>query len=118
MRLLIDQDVYVSTERFLLTLGHDVVTARQLGLQDASDETLLRTAAADKRILVTRDRDFGALVFVRRLGRGVLYLRMRPTGVDSVHIELARVLRCHHESELANSFVVIESGRHRIRRTT
>ena len=35
MKFLADQDVYASTLRYLSGLGHDVVTARQLGLAQA-----------------------------------------------------------------------------------
>ncbi len=65
MRFLIDQDVYAITIRFLSGLGHDVVTAAQIGLAQAEDLELLRVAQGQVRIFVTRDRDFGGLVFVR-----------------------------------------------------
>jgi len=39
MKFLLDQDVYALTTRFLRGLGHDVVTAAELGLARASDET-------------------------------------------------------------------------------
>ena len=44
MRFLTDQDVYAITNRFLSGLGHDVVTAAQLGLAQAEDLELLRVA--------------------------------------------------------------------------
>jgi predicted nuclease of predicted toxin-antitoxin system len=76
MRFLLDQDVYAATRQFLLSLGHDVVQVSQLGLSQATDEQLLAAAQEQGRILITRDRDFGTLVFARALGSGVLYLRM------------------------------------------
>jgi predicted nuclease of predicted toxin-antitoxin system len=116
MRFLIDQDVYAATTHFLKSLGHDTVTAAELGLAQASDETLLRVAAEQKRILVTRDRDYGALVFLKSIGTGVLYLRVLPSTQDTVHAELANVLGHYSEHELAAVFVVIEPAGHRIRR--
>ena len=68
MKFLADQDVYASTGRFLSGLGHDVVPAGQLGLAQAEDTALLRVAHEQGRIFVTRDRDFGALVFVHGNG--------------------------------------------------
>ena len=59
MRFLADQDVYAATVRFLAGLGHDVLTAAQLGLSTATDSLVLQTAQQDRRILVTRDRDYG-----------------------------------------------------------
>lgn len=61
MKFLADQDVYASTVRFVSGLGHDVVTAGQLGLAQAEDSELLRIAHEQGRIFLTRDRNFGAL---------------------------------------------------------
>ena len=116
MKFLTDQDVYAATVRFLAGLGHDVVTAGQLGLAKASDTTFLQTAQQLGRIFVTRDRDFGGLVFVQGSGTGVIYLRVLPSTLDAVHAELERVLTSHTEQELLASFTVIEPGRHRVRK--
>ena len=116
MRFLLDQDVYAITARFLSDLGHDVVPVAEVGLARAEDEEILRVAQEQGRILVTRDRDYGNLVFVQALGAGVLYLRILPSTQNVVHAELQRVLNTYTEEELARAFVVIEAGGHRIRR--
>ena len=116
MRLLIDQDVYALTIRFLRESGHDVVPAAGIGLSRASDEEILRAAQEQERVLVTRDRDFGNLVFVRALGAGVLNLRIRPSTLSVVHAHLETVLTTYTEEELARAFVVVDAGGHRIRR--
>jgi predicted nuclease of predicted toxin-antitoxin system len=116
MKFLADQDVYATTIRFLTQLGHDVVPAAQLGLAQADDTELLRVAQEQERIFVTRDRDFGGLVFVQGGGSGVVYLRILPSTQGTVHAELERVLSLYGEQELRESFVVVEPGRHRIRK--
>jgi predicted nuclease of predicted toxin-antitoxin system len=116
MRLLLDQDVYAVTYRFLTKLGHDAVPVARLGLAQASDTELLRQAHKLDRIFITRDRDFGGLVFVGGLGAGVIYLRMLPSTRDSVHQELARVISRYSMESLRTAFVVVEPGRHRFRR--
>lgn len=116
MRFLLDQDVYAITARFLSGLGHEVIRVGQIGLSQAEDEELLRTAQEQDRIFVTRDRDFGRLVFVRALGAGVLYLRILPSTQSAVHNELKRVLAEYPEEELRHAFVVVEPDGHRIRR--
>lgn len=116
MRFLADHDVYGLTIRFLVSHGYDVVPVAQLGLSQAADSELLRVAREQDRIFLTRDRDFGALVFVEGKGPGVIYLRVLPSTQDSVHAELARVLMLYNEAELRTSFIVIEPGRHRIRK--
>jgi predicted nuclease of predicted toxin-antitoxin system len=116
MKLLLDQDVYAATVRFLFELGHDVVPVARIGLSRAQNQEILRIAQEQNRILVTRDRDFDNLVFLRRLGAGVIYLRIVPSTQNVVHGELERVLDLYTEKELARAFVVVEPGGHRIRR--
>ena len=116
MRFMLDQDVYAITARFLRGLDHDLVTAADLGASRAADEELLAIAQEQERLFMTRDRDFGGLVFVRALGAGIIYLRILPSTVNAVHAELARVLRSYTEEDLHKAFVVVEPGRHRFRR--
>ena len=106
------------TVQFLRALGHDVATAAERGMSRTADADLLRAAQSEGRIFVTRDRDFGGLVFAQALGAGVLYLRALPSTLQAVHAELSRVLTLHGEEELRGAFVVVEPGRHRIRRAT
>ena len=54
MRFLTDQDVWKATVDMIKSLGHDVVTAREIGMARASDRELLTEAKRDDRLLVTR----------------------------------------------------------------
>lgn len=116
MKLLLDQDVYEITYRFLVDLGHDAVKVSELGMASAADEDNLRKASELGRVFVTRDRDYGNLVFIRQMKIGVIYLRMLPSNSGAVHRELERVLNLYDESALTSAFVVVEAGRHRFRR--
>jgi predicted nuclease of predicted toxin-antitoxin system len=116
MKFLLDQDVYAITARFLVDAGHDVVLVAQLGLSQTSDEEILRIAQQENRILITRDRDYGNLVFVRAVGTGVIYLRVLPTTIHAVHGELARIINNYSEVELSRAFVVVEADDHRFRK--
>jgi predicted nuclease of predicted toxin-antitoxin system len=117
MKLLADQDVYAATVRLLRDAGHDVETAAERGMSEAADADLLRTAHDEGRLFVTRDRDFGALVFQESMTSGVLYLRILPSNLIAVHAELSRILTLYAAEELLDAFVVVEAGRHRIRRS-
>ena len=85
MKLLLDQDVYSITRIFLMKLGHDVIPVSQIGLSRAHDSDLLKKAQEEDRIFITRDRDFGGLVFVSGLGAGVIYFRLLPSTIHAVH---------------------------------
>ena len=116
MKLLLDQDIYEVTARFLIGLEYDVVRVRELGMAQASDEENLKKALELNRVFVTRDRDYGNLVFVKQIKSGVLYLRILPSNINSVHAELERILSLYSEQELKSAFIVIEAGKHRFRK--
>ncbi len=117
MRLFLDQDVYYLTSTFLKSLGHDVLTAADVGMNQALDREILQFAASQRRILITRDKDFGSLVFSRMVPHyGVILLRVTLQTLPQLHLELERLLDMHNEDELQYEFVVVEQDRHRIRR--
>ncbi len=70
MKLLTDQDVYEVTAKHLIGLNYDVVRISDLGMSQASDEENLKKALELGRIFVTRDRDYGNLVFVKQIRTG------------------------------------------------
>lgn len=116
MRFFADHDVYQVTVAFLRQQGHDVVTAGELGLHISSDRNLLKEASKQNRLFITRDKDFGMLVFLENeLNPGVIFLRISPSTISKVHDELIKVLGKYNETDLKKVFCVIEPHRHRIR---
>jgi predicted nuclease of predicted toxin-antitoxin system len=97
-------------------LGHDVITAAQIDQAAATDMHLLNIAHQQGRIFVTQDRDFDELVFVQDLGAGVIYLRVLPSTQVATYAELNRGLGLYAEDVLITPFVVVEPGRHCLRR--
>ena len=66
--------------------------------------------------MVTRDKDFGILVFLNKsLTTGVILLKTTPMTVKEVHEEIYPLLEEHSEAELSGLFCVVEPRRHRIR---
>lgn len=55
-----------SMQTTLTVLGHDVLSETKHAPR-ATDEELLALALVEERVLITEDKDFGELVFVRRL---------------------------------------------------
>lgn len=62
MRFLFDEDCDAIMVRALRALGHDVTFVAEF-MAGASDNIVLQHAVDESRLLVTEDRDFGALVF-------------------------------------------------------
>jgi len=117
MLFLVDQDVYKITIDFLKNDDHDVIPVKEVGLEQSSDKVLLQKAKEMDRIFVTRDKDFGNLVFFEKeVSSGVILLRGKSSEIRFIHKELKTILISHTEEELKRSFCVVESGRHRIRK--
>ena len=62
MKLLLDEGLSPRVVDLLGAAGHDVVHARDAGLQSASDSVVLAAALEQGRVLLTLDTDFGALL--------------------------------------------------------
>jgi predicted nuclease of predicted toxin-antitoxin system len=116
MRILTDQDVYKVTIDNLRNWGYDIITAKELNMDRATDEELLRMANEIDRLLITRDKDFGAIIFLRtEFNTGIILLRGNPNQIDEIHNQLKRLLQEHSEDELKTSICVVEHNKYRIR---
>ena len=62
MRILVDSCVAEAVVEAMRNAGHDVEWVPEWG-HDPGDESILQYAHDTHRVLVTRDKDFGALVF-------------------------------------------------------
>ena len=65
MRFLIDNALAPALAALLQQAGHDAIHVRELGLQHADDDVIFERAAAEHRIVVSADADFGTLLAVR-----------------------------------------------------
>jgi len=116
MKFLLDQNVYYKTALFLKNLGHDVVRVAEIGLESAPDGELLEKAREFDRIFVTRDKDFGNLVFLKGIKTGVILLRLNPSDLEQVHRMLEKALKSLSEEEIKASFLVIDHNKYRVRK--
>lgn len=94
------RDVCVSSrslQAFLIAEGHDVLSAVAIDPK-ASDEHLMDLAFQAQRILVTEDKDFGELIFVRKLPHGPV-VRLVGLTVDEQVRAVAELLE-HRAAEL------------------
>jgi len=62
----LDACVWGKSRDTLTAAGHDVVWAGDW-MEDPGDEEVLRIAVADRRALITLDKDFGELAMIKRI---------------------------------------------------
>jgi len=77
MKFLLDESAEYRIAAFLSNEGHDVTAIAHEHPPSLPDTEVLRIAHAERRVLITNDRDFGELVFLRSLPHaGVIYFRL------------------------------------------
>jgi predicted nuclease of predicted toxin-antitoxin system len=114
MKFLLDVCASSRALRTLLTeLGHDVLSALEHDPR-ASDEVLLALAIREERVLVTEDKDFGELVFVRRLPHPCI-IRFVDMRVEEKVVAMRELLEHHVDAIRAGALIVVTRGRVRIR---
>ena len=102
-----------SLHRRLLDLGHDVVSAHD-EFARASDETLLALAYEERRVLVTEDKDFGELIFVRRLPHPCIVRFVEMNIVEKL-AAMRELIKRHADAMHEGALIVVTRDRVRIR---
>lgn len=84
-------------------------------IRSLEDDTLLKIALDETRILITRDKDLGGLVFrLHKTHAGVILLRLEGyTTIERSDIVCSLIKQ--YQDRLANAFTVIQKGIIRIR---
>lgn len=106
-RLLANENFPIPSVAVLREAGYDVLATAE-NHQSKTDEEILSLAVAEKRWIVTFDRDYGNLIFARNLPAppALLFLRLhsyRPEGPGQIVIDLLQ-----DASSLDGQFVVIQ----------
>ena len=114
MKFLLDVCAASRSMHSMLTEGgHDVLSAHE-GNSRATDEELLALATEGRRILVTEDKDFGELVFVRRLPHPCIVRLVEMTVAEKV-VAIQELIESHPEAMRGNALIVVTRNRVRIR---
>ena len=117
MRFLLDMNLPPVMADWLRSEGHDAVHICEIGLADLPDREVFARAAADRRIVVTFDLDFGEIVgLAAAAGTTVILLRLRLARRDHLRRRLQAAIAAVAEALEAGATVVVEDARIRIRR--
>jgi len=116
MRFLADEGVDISIVRKLRALGFDIFYVIE-EIRSLADDELLQIAYSENRILITRDKDFGELVYrLNKLHTGIILIRLEGyPAYERSEITCSAIVE--HQEELQGAFTVIQPNAVRIRRT-
>lgn len=115
MNLVADENIDRRIVERLRLDGHQVDWIVELSPSVSDEEVLLR-AASGGALLITEDKDFGELVYRRRLSHaGVLLIRLEGLDNSAKAEVVSRAVR-DNEMELSGGFSVVSADSIRIRR--
>ena len=118
MRFLVDICLSPRLAEGLCGLGHDAVHAADFGLHGAGDEVVLAAAAAQDRVVLSADTDFGTILARTHASAPSVILIRRAEGrrVEELLALLAANLAAVEAAVGEGSVVVLGESTMRIRR--
>lgn len=118
MKFLLDENLSKKLALFLSQHGHAVLRIRKIN-PGINDYLVLELALAKDSILITADKDFGELVFKKKLAHcGVILLRLQDETPDNTIKAIQKLMP--QFDEIKNHFVVVteKEGQFQIRINT
>ncbi len=114
MRIIANENVSATVIRELRSRGHDVVSVKE-SMRSAPDHAVLRRAVEEDRLVITHDKDFGALAFRWGLPAtsGVILFRLSGDNPDADNQRVLTVL--DRRADWSGYFSVVTGDRIRIR---
>ena len=114
MRVPLDENVPGSVARLLRERGHDVLAAKE-SLRGAGDRVVLARAEAERRVVVTQDKDFGELAFRVRLPSACGVILFRMEGADPAVVVRRMLEVVVGREDWTGHFAVVTKSRIRLR---
>ena len=117
LRVLVDEDLPRSTAPLMQSHGVDARDVRDVGLKGAPDAEIFKYAQKEKRIILTRDVEFGNILkYPPQNHHGVIVVRLPNTFVRDQIIKVIEKFFIYTKiQEFAHKIVILDIDNYRIR---
>jgi|WetSurMetagenome_2_1015567.scaffolds.fasta_scaffold208833_2 predicted nuclease of predicted toxin-antitoxin system len=114
-KFLIDANMPRSSAEVMRSFGYDVEDVRKIGMKAAKDQEIIQYAFKTKRIIATRDTDFGEVLrYPSHPGAIIFRLPYSYTSYEINKI-IEDFLKSIKLADLSNAIIIVELGRYRRR---
>ena len=113
IKFLADVNVEKPVVDYLAGQGYDIKWVPEYNCE-MLDENLLQLANEEKRFLITNDKDFGTLIFLRKkISAGIILFRVKGQKSEE-KVKLTKKLLMGYRDRLLNHYIVITKLKIRI----
>jgi predicted nuclease of predicted toxin-antitoxin system len=117
LKIKLDENMPAAAKVAAETLGHDVETVADEGMQGAPDRDVFEAAQRESRFLITLDVDFGDVrQYPPGSHAGIAILRLDSTDFQTTTDAVRRLLTSHELGDLTRCLVVVRKHLIRVRR--
>lgn len=113
MKFLVDEGAGIIVSKKLSEMGFDSITVIDF-MRGADDEEIMKRAVAEKRVIITNDKDFGRLAGFYN-PQGLILLRLKDERTEN-KIKLVSFVIASHRETIAGNFLIVSERKIRIRR--
>ena len=114
---LADMGISQTTVKWLKEQGFEAFHVRDMNMHRATDTEILEKARNDKHIVLTCDLDFGEILSATGEDcPSVVIFRLENEKPEHINKRLKQVLQESLEALIQGAIIVVEEGRHRIRK--
>ena len=115
LKFLLDADMPISSAKVIRSFGYDVEDVRDMGMRAAIDQEIIHYALQNKRMIVTKDTDFGEVLRYPSHPGAIIFRLPYTFTSKELNKTLVDFLDSVDDSKLANAIIIVELGRYRRR---
>ena len=116
MRFIADENIFPPVISYLQELGHDVKNLYELGMLQATDDSVIDVAKKEERTVITFDKHFGDILrYPPQNLSGIILIRIHPPLLDDIFHALKNLFENYHDSSFKGKLIVLSKSGYRIR---
>lgn len=116
MKFLVDENVFPKITLHLRSLGHDVKSIQEEGLNRIADDEIVRLAKKEDRAIITFDKHFGnVLKYPPSNTAGIVHIRIHPPLLKDLLLAIDNLFKKYRLPSFHGKLIVLSRTGYRVR---